>query len=503
MKVLKYMSIGLLALAISSCGSDYLDRDDLRGLDADAAATAAGNNPDVFLNGIWSHLVDMYASQHDTFNFMATLHACDMGTEDIAMAAEHWFNYDYQVDNRMYNYRRVNVGWTTFYTTISKANEVIGLYPDGAKTDGEKALLGQALAMRGFSYYYLIQLFRNYMNADGTVNMTQKGLPLILTSVDVADEAERTKLKGANTVARVFEQIESDLTKAVELLESANYVRASKNYVDAHVANGLLARYYLIAQKWSEAATAAKKARSGSFFDGDTGYKPMGNEGLHDGFYDMTNAEWMWGFDHSTETSTVYASFFSMISNLAPGYAGLDYAARLIDARLYSQIPDDDYRKSLFNGPEGDKSQPTTAAQRPYANIKFGNDGNWTMDYMYMRAAEMYLIEAEALVRQGQATQAAQVLGELMKYRQPSWNETTTTVEEILFQRRIELWGEGFRWFDMKRNNLGIDRTYEGNNHLPGDYQLKIPGQDVRWTYQIPRSEMQENDQLTEADQNP
>jgi hypothetical protein len=55
----------------------------------------------------------------------------------------------------------------------------------------------------------------------------------------------------------------------------------------------------------------------------------------------------------------------------------------------------------------------------------------------------------------------------------------------------------------MKRNNLGIDRTYEGNNHLPGDYQLTIPGQDVRWTYQIPRTEMQENDQLTDDDQNP
>ena len=256
---------------MASCGSDYLDRDDLRGLDADAAATAAGNNPDVFLNGIWSHLVDMYNTSHDTFNFMATLHACDMGTEDIAMGAEHWFNYDYQLDNRMYSYRRVNVAWTTFYTTISKANEVIGLYPNGASTDGEKALLGQALAMRGFSYYYLIQIFRNYMNADGTVNMDQKGLPLILTSVDVEDEAERTKLKGANTVKRVFEQIECDLTAAVDLLESAKYERPSKNYVDANVANGLLARFYLLSQNWSGAATAAHKARQG--------YEPMGNAG--------------------------------------------------------------------------------------------------------------------------------------------------------------------------------------------------------------------------------
>ena len=48
MKVLKYMSIGLLALALGSCGSDYLDTDYTRHLDAQAAGEAAGRNPDVY-----------------------------------------------------------------------------------------------------------------------------------------------------------------------------------------------------------------------------------------------------------------------------------------------------------------------------------------------------------------------------------------------------------------------------------------------------------------------
>lgn len=494
MKILKYMSMGLLTMALTACGSDFLDRDDLRGLDAEAAATAAGHNPDVFLNGIWSHLVDMYDSNHDTFNYMAVIHGCDMMSEDIAMGAEHWFQFDYQLDNRMYNYRRVNMTWSTFYTTISKANEVIGLYPNGGQTDSEKALLGQALAMRGFSYYYLIQIFRNYMNADGSINMEQKGLPLILTAADEPDETLRTKLKGANTVKVVFDQIEKDLTDAVDMLETSGYERPSKNYVDASVANGLLARYYLLSQQWEKAATAAKKAY--------TGYTLMDNVGLHDGFYNLENSEWMWGFDHSTETTTVYASFFSMISNLAPGYAGIGYAPRLIDARLYSQIPDDDYRKTLFNGASGDKTQPTAGSRLPYANVKFGYDGNWTMDYMYMRAAEMYLIEAEALVRLNKGAEAAAALKPLMAKRQPSWNKTDLMLDDVLLQRRIELWGEGFSYFDLKRTNRGIDRTYEGNNHLSA-YQLKVPAQDVRWTYQIPRNEMQENDQLTDDDQNP
>jgi hypothetical protein len=124
------------------------------------------------------------------------------------------------------------------------------------------------------------------------------------------------------------------------------------------------------------------------------------------------------------------------------------------------------------------------------------------MDYIYMRAAEMVLIEAEALARQGQNAQAASVLGELMKNRQPSWNKSSVTVNDVLLQRRIELWGEGFAYFDLKRNNRGIDRNYEGNNHLAGSVHT-IPAFDVRWTYQIPQSEMQENSHIQDSEQNP
>ena len=89
-----------------------------------------------------------------------------------------------------------------------------------------------------------------------------------------------------------------------------------------------------------------------------------------------------------------------------------------------------------------------------------------------------------------------------MANRQPDWNETLVNVDDVLLQRRIELWGEGFSYFDLKRNNLGIDRNYEGNNHLAG-CKLKVPAHDVLWTYQIPLSEIQENSLIGEEDQNP
>ena len=493
MKVLKYMSMGLLALALGSCGSDYLDTEYTTYLDTEAAGEAAGRNPDVFLNGIWSWQVE-YSDAHDYFGFMAVLLAKDMMSEDIAASAFHWFCYDYDFDNRMYNYRRTRKDWLFFYTDIAKANDIIGSYPDGAKTEGEKALLGQAYAIRGMAYTYLPQIFQTYMSKDGTINRNAAGVPLILTTADGYSTDELDALKGRNTVGDVLDQAEKDLEAAVENLKGANYTRPSKNYIDLSVAQGLLARYYLLTQQWDKAANAANAARQG--------YQQRDNAGLHDGFMTLNNSDVMWGFIHTSETETTYASYFSHISNLAPGYAGLNYCAKLIDARLYSKIADDDYRKTLFNGAEGDASQPTSGAKLPYANLKFGNTGDWTMHYIYMRAAEMVLIEAEALARQSKNAQAATVLKELMAYRQPSWNETSVTVDDVLLQRRIELWGEGFAFFDLKRNNLGVDRNYEGSNHLAG-YLHTIPAFDVRWTYQIPQTEMQENSHIQDSEQNP
>ena len=68
--------------------------------------------------------------------------------------------------------------------------------------------------------------------------------------------------------------------------------------------------------------------------------------------------------------------------------------------------------------------------------------------------------------------------------------------------RMIELWGEGFAYFDLKRNNKGIERNYEGTNHLAGSLH-NIPALDARWTYQIPQSEMQENSHIKDGEQNP
>ena len=515
MKALKYMSVALvLAAALASCSKDFLDAEDYSVLTPDEAAQVAAKNAESYLNGIWSANVD--ATEHDEFGIMSTLLYFEVMTEDIAFHNRSWFIFDHDLDYRGEQYVRAYDVWSLFYTNISRANEIISLYPNGPQSDEEKTLAGQAYALRGWAYYYLIQIYQDYMSWTGTeaegqltpINRDAKGVPIIYVTQDGKSTDEAIAFTGRNTVGAVLDECERNLVKAVTLLTEANYTRPAdengKDFIDASVANGLLARYYLLAQKWPEAAAAAKLARAG--------YGLRTPEELKDGFMDVTASDVMWGFNHTTETQTTYASFFSHMSNYAPGYSGLDYAAKLIDARLYAQIDASDLRRDLFNGPKGWSGGPQAGAKLPYANLKFGDDGNWTMDYIYMRSPEMVLIEAEAEARQGNIAAAGAVLKELLDVRTKggTWDSSAfvaltqqQAINYILLQRRIELWGEGFAYFDLKRNNKGMDRNYSGSNHLSG-HLLTVPAHDVLWTYQIPMREWQNNDLIDgDKDQNP
>ena len=111
-----------------------------------------------------------------------------------------------------------------------------------------------------------------------------------------------------------------------------------------------------------------------------------------------------------------------------------------------------------------------------------------------MRASEMLLIEAEARARNNQDAQAQDALFILARQRDPNYVKSTRTgaalINEIMTQRRVELWGEGFRFYDLKRLNLPLDRT--GANHnasLAGVFNVPA-GSDLRWQFLIPLSEI-------------
>src|SRR5690606_28973331 len=105
-------------------------------------------------------------------------------------------------------------------------------------------------------------------------------------------------------------------------------------------------------------------------------------------------------------------------------------------------------------------------------------------DYIFMRAEEMQLVKAEALAQNNKLTEARTALEALLKLRNPSGYQTllanatmskdlkmgsigtpTTLMDHIILQRRIELWGEAERIFDVLRLKTGFDRNAANSNH--------------------------------------
>ena len=120
-------------------------------------------------------------------------------------------------------------------------------------------------------------------------------------------------------------------------------------------------------------------------------------------------------------------------------------------------------------------------------------------DVPYIRLAEMHLTLAEAYARTpGKETDAQNALRVLAVNRDPNYVLSTNTgqalIDEIMVQRRVELWGEGFRFYDLKRLNLPLDRTVVPNfvSASVGSV-MQIPAGDDRWVFSIPIDEIQAN----------
>ena len=127
-------------------------------------------------------------------------------------------------------------------------------------------------------------------------------------------------------------------------------------------------------------------------------------------------------------------------------------------------------------------------------------DTRFLGDYCFLRLEDPLLLYIEALVEKRELSRAQNTLTYFMQnFRDPSYTPTATDQaalrEEVRWQRRIELWGEGTSFFDFKRWGLGANRTQTGSNHV---YAIDVPAGDRRWVYQIPISEIEANPNMVQ-----
>lgn len=474
-----------------SCEKDFLEEVPTEDI-ASETATETTENLFLVVNGIHRSLYLRYGSNRrgGVGAFMMQVEALG---EDYVMTARgnnRFINFYKWIDNRNASDTDNLFVFSIYYRIIRNANTVInGADLAAGPVEQKNAAVGQALTYRAWAHFQLVQLYaKRYV--PGTTN-SQLGIPISLL---IDQEAAARP-----TVEAVYTQINQDLDDAIIALEG--YVRPNKSHFDKSVAQGLKARVALVQGNYAIAATYAEDARAG--------YTLMSTEDYFNNFSNYESDEWMWGSHEQEDQGTFFASYGSHVSrNFSSN--NIRNNPKAINSTLYSTIPDTDVRKSLFdptglhlNLPTG-VTLPPGGIKKPFTSQKFiaaGTDDS-RMDIPLMRVSEMYLIEAEAKARLSDLT-AANVLFEYAIVRDPSYTISTNTgtalIDEILLQRRWELWGEGFRFYDLKRMDLPLNRN--GANHISSlAIELDIPAGDNRWQWLIPQDAINANSLLKQND---
>ncbi len=478
-------------LAFTSCNSDFLDRGPSDKYTDDMMLTSTDGGL-MLLNGTlrrtYLGVGDAYATQGQ-FGQKAVDIMTEMLCEDYYTGDGQW-NY-YESWYSWQSHRRASDGdnefvWMYYYGTIDNMNLLLSNV-DAMKGEQEERdnLKGQAYAFRAHSYFKLVQLYAERYKPEG--NNTQLGIPIYTHPTRVGN--------ARSTVEEVYARINTDLDSAMMLLTGE---REHISHFNLNVAQGIKAEVLLTMGKYKEAAEMANKARQG--------FSLMSADLFASGFNSVANPEWMWGVQIKADQSTIYGSYFAHTDPCSIGYNEMGNEKR-INSQLYAKMGDDDVRKMVCIGSEVDTLFCDNGGfiVPPYTVNKFRlpSYANWSGDYCYMRAAEMYLIEAEGLARSGQDGKAADVLYELVKARDPEYERPAVTgdalVEEVMLQRRLELLGEGFRFMDLKRLNLPLDRADKG--HDPTFIKpAKVEAGDSQWQFLIPEQEMNSNPSMKQND---
>lgn len=512
-KISLYIAGAALTLLPTSCIQEFSAQQNGY-VTSDQAADAPGSY-DNFVNSIIDSnngqfsvagATDHRANDFGYSSFMLERDAC--GNDMVTFGGDHnWFSTWYEGNFSLGpTYLNCQYPWTFYYAQIRACNTVLGMAgdePDEARKTGA----GLAYAMRAFYYLDLAQMF-----APETYGKNPESLTVPIVTEKTSVEEAQNNPRATNEAMYAF--ILSDLDKAEEYL--ADYNRPDKYTPDVSVVYGLKARAYLIMCDWANAEKYAKLAMQG--------YEVLTAEQYTDrnhGFNDANfGNSWMFAIEvkPTDPCQTVNDGDNSwgtwMICEFPSGGSGLGYynaygASNIMDRHLYETVPATDCRKKCyldFSLDEMGTKEEIVAALAEYsdvpeyvygtglANEQFGGlplkfrskDGNhdnpqyvgWCVDIPLMRVEEMKLIEAEAAGMQNEGN-GISLLTAFAKTRDPQYvygthNEayynyqTSAFQNEVWWQRRIELWGEGFSTLDIKRLEKGIIRSYPGSNHIDG-----------------------------------
>ena len=224
----------------------------------------------------------------------------------------------------------------------------------------------------------------------------------------------------------------------------------------------------------------------------------MSGSELYCGFANITSdtKEAMYAAMTPNDKTVYFYSYYAYMSwNFSS--TAIRQGVKCINAETYDTMSETDLRRAWWD-PTGEAAVPAkNFIKNKYQNRKFTarSSADAVGDVAFMRLAEMYLTQAEALARAGKTTEAQEVFTKFQITRDPSYkskgNSGDALAEEIMNSRRIELWGEGFRFYDLKRLNLPIKR---GSNFDIAFCTFLEKDKDAQgWIWEIPKIETDYN----------
>lgn len=305
--------------------------------------------------------------------------------------------------------------WDNIYKSVYAANALMeGLEASTGLTAGtRKEFMGEALFIRAFCHFYLVNLFGE--------------VPLVTTT----DYRVNTVISRTG-ITEVYEQIEEDLLLAIEFLDWDDGERVRPNQ---GAAMALLARVYLYRESWAEA-------------------EHWTTEVINDNSYELVeldeitlsnNREAIWQLHSSSPT--VNAATQEGI------YFGIPSVFNALREETVDAFESGDLRKMEWIRMD---------ASTFYAPFKYKVMGSGTDRSEYstiLRLAELYLIRAEARTQQNKLSEAMADLDvirdraglSLISETNPGIGQSDL-LKVIMHERRVEFFTEwGHRWLDLKR----------------------------------------------------
>ncbi len=450
------------------------------------------------MTAIYNKFNTLGADQHYDWGYGSIMHIRDVMTGDYAVASSSYDHYAAWEQNLNIgeSYMTTQFVWTYLWKQVQTANNVIRAMPAvDAATDAQKGSIAIASAQRASMYLDLARMYE-FLPNDKTSNINSDGNDVLNLTVPIVSES--TTEEEAKNNPRVSRQVMAefilhDLDVAEANIEKT--ARLDKTMPDISVVYGLKARYYMWIEDYANARDYARKAIDKS------GAKPLSEDELTSvtsGFNTLSVSSWLWGMQTTKEDRVVTSGILNWTSwcsnETAFGYAS-EGPKPMISKQMFNRIPDSDYRKKWWCGPKGSahnkklefvssnydiENEDAKRAVCEYGSLKFrpgsGDPDVYSVACVVgiplMRVEEMYFIEAEAAEHVSPGTGQALCETFMKTYRDPKYtfsknnatsSELPAAIEEIVFQKRVELWGEGLTFYDVKRLNMSVDRKAAGN----------------------------------------